>query len=267
MAIRVERQDAGSLTTSGGDSARAGDADRGGLLAQAAQALGGGTRNVGDMERVISAIGGAALLGFALRRRGGAGMLGGLLGAALLHRGATGHCYLYGATGMNTAGDGSLVQQHGSAAVLDAQKAVKVEHRVAIARPRSELYRYWRNLENLPHIMSHLELVEVLDDRRSRWRAKAPAGQTVEWNAEVFNEVPDSLIAWRSEKGAAVPNAGSVHFTDVAGGGTEIRVVLDYEPPAGTLGVAFAKLFNEEPAQQIREDLYRFKRVMEAGTG
>jgi uncharacterized membrane protein len=261
MVIMVEGERARTGAASQGDGRRdngagaRGEGGLGALLSQAAQTLKGGAANVGGIERVASTLG-------ALRKRNAAGALGGLLGAALLQRGATGHCHLYQALGMSTATDGSLVQQHGSAAVLDAQKAVKVEHRVIIARPRDELYRYWRNFENLPHIMSHLESVTVLDERRSRWKAKAPAGQSVEWNAEVFNEVQDGLIAWRSERGSTVPNAGSVHFTDVAGG-TEVRVVLDYEPPAGPLGVAFAKLFGEEPAQQVREDLEQFKQAME----
>ena len=266
MVIMVEGEQARTAAAASGNGASDGAGIREhaeDLLSQAAQLLRGGETNVGHIERIASVLGGAALLGFALRKRNAAGVLGGVLGAALLQRGATGHCHLYNAMGMSTAGEGALVQQHGGAAVLDAQRAVKVEHRVVVQRPRSELYRYWRNFENLPRIMSHLESVTVLDERRSRWKAKAPAGQTVEWNAEVFNEVPDGLIAWRSERGATVPNAGSVHFSDADGGATEVRVVLDYEPPAGAMGVALAKLWGEEPAQQVREDLQRFKEAME----
>lgn len=268
MVIMVAGEQARTTgaTHGGGTSEGAGVRERAGaVLSQAGQLLTRGETNVGGIERVASVLGGLMLVGFALRKRNASGVLGGLLGAALLHRGSTGHCHLYGAMGMSTAPDGGLVQQHGNAAVLDAQKAVKVEHRVIVNRPRAELYRYWRNFENLPRIMSHLESVTVLDERRSRWKAKAPAGQTVEWNAEVFNEVPDGLIAWRSERGASVPNAGSVHFSDAGTGATEVRVVLDYEPPAGAMGVAVAKLWGEEPAQQVKDDLQKFKRAMEAG--
>lgn len=227
----------------------------------------GGQENVGEVERVLSVLGGAALLGLAVRRGGASGVLGGLLGAALLHRGATGHCMVYGSLGVDTTGHGGLVQQHGAAAVLDAQKAVKVEHAVTIDAPRAELYRFWRDFENLPRIMRHLESVEVLDERRSRWRAKAPAGTHVAWDAEIINEVEDGLIAWRSAPDASVPNAGSVHFSDAADGrGTQVRVVLEWEPPAGPVGRAFRTLFEERPEVQVREDLERFKAAMESGS-
>jgi uncharacterized membrane protein len=132
--------------------------------------------------------------------------------------------------------------------------------------PPAELYAFWRNFENLPRIMEHLESVTVLDDRRSRWAVKGPAGTTVEWEAVIHNEVPNELIAWKSVDGAQVPNAGSVHFTPAPGDrGTEVRVVLEYEPPAGKLGVAVARLFGEEPGFQVREDLRRFKQLVEAG--
>jgi uncharacterized membrane protein len=227
-----------------------------------------GKANVGELERVLSAIGGLALLGLALRRRNATSLLGGLTGAALLHRGTTGHCYVYDSLGLSTAEEeGMLVQQHGPAASLDAQKAVKVVHSVVIDRPRSELFRYWRQLDNLPRIMTHLESVEVIDERRSRWRAKAPAGQHVEWEAEIIKEVPDALIAWRSVDHATVPNAGSVRFTDAIGGGTELKISLDYQPPGGAVGVAIARLFGEEPHQQVQADLETFKETMEAGWG
>ncbi len=103
----------------------------------------------------------------------------------------------------------------------------------------------------------------MVDVRRSHWTAKAPAGASVEWEAEIHNEIPNELIAWRSLPGSDVPNAGSVHFRDVPGG-TEVRVVLAYEPPAGRVGAAIARLFGEEPSQQVAEDLDRFREIMEA---
>jgi uncharacterized membrane protein len=234
-------------------------------LGRLAGTLTSGRQNVHQIERILSALGGVALLGLALRKRNASGLVAGAIGAALVHRGATGHCPVYGALGVGTADD-NLVQQHGAAAVLDAQKAVKVVHSVTIARSRAALFQFWRNFENLPRIMSHLEAVQVIDSRRSRWRAKAPGGNAVEWEAEIINEVPDGLIAWKSVNNATVPNAGSVHFTDVeAGRSTEVRVVLEYQPPAGLVGVAVAKLFGEEPDAQVREDLQRFKAVMEGG--
>jgi uncharacterized membrane protein len=145
-------------------------------------------------------------------------------------------------------------------------QGVKVEESVTINRPVLEVYRFWRNFENLPRFMDHLEAVTVIDDERSHWVAKGPAGTKVEWDAIIHNEVEDELIAWRSLPGAEVNNAGSVHFTPTPDGtGTDVRVVLSYEPPAGMVGVAVAKLLGEEPSKQVADDLRRFKQVMDSG--
>jgi uncharacterized membrane protein len=127
-----------------------------------------------------------------------------------------------------------------------------------------EVYHFWRQLENLPRFMDHLESVTVLDENRSHWVAKAPAGTKVEWDATIHNEIEDELLAWRSLPGADVDNAGSVHFTP-RGQSTVVRVVLSYDPPAGRVGAAVAKLLGEEPGTQVEDDLRRLKQVMEAG--
>jgi len=227
-----------------------------------------GRTNVGQAERALSVVAGGALALLGARRRDVPGVALAVVGAALLQRGATGHCMLYETLGLSSVDGGrlDLEQQHGPAAVLDASESVRVERALTIDRPREELFRYWRALENLPGIMRHLESVTVLDTRRSRWKAKAPAGMSVEWDAVIHNEIENELIAWKSEGAASVPNAGSVRFADAPGGrGTELRVVLEYDPPAGKVGRAVAKLFGEEPGVQVREDLRRFKAVMEAG--
>jgi len=145
-------------------------------------------------------------------------------------------------------------------------KRLRVEKRVSVSRTPEELYRFWRRLENLPQVMSHLESVTDLGDGRSHWVAKGPAGSKVAWDAEVTEDRPNERIAWRSLEGADVPNWGSVLFrADPEGRGTEVRVVLAYEPPAGRLGAAVAKLFGEEPERQLSDDLRRFKARMEAG--
>ena len=226
--------------------------------------------NVGSHERLASAVGGGALALYGLGRRDVAGAALALLGGLLVHRGVTGHCMVYGALDLDTSNEGSAIvpwleKQHGPNAVLDASDAIRIEHSVMIARPADELFRFWRDFENLPRIMHHLERVDVLDDTHSRWRAKAPAGQSVEWNAVVHNEVEGRLIAWKSEAGAAVPNAGSVHFEPTGAGRTVVRVVMEYVPPAGRVGQMVARLFDEEPDRQVREDLRRFKRMMESG--
>jgi uncharacterized membrane protein len=152
------------------------------------------------------------------------------------------------------------------AATVNARKSVKVERAVTIEADRQALYDFWRNFENLPRFMEHLESVRVQTPTRSHWTAKAPAGKSVEWDAEIINEIPGSLIAWKSLPGTGVPNAGSVHFTDAPGGrGTIVKVVMDVEPPAGKLGVIVARLFGEDPDREVREDLRKFKQLMETG--
>jgi uncharacterized membrane protein len=145
-------------------------------------------------------------------------------------------------------------------------RSVRVEQVTTINRPIEQVYDFWRRFENLPQFMRHLVSVEQIGDRRSRWRAKAPAGMTVEWDAELVEERENEWIAWRSLEGSTVENSGSVRFVRAPGArGTELRVQLQYRPPAGALGRGIAWLFGEEPDQQIREDLCRFKQLMETG--
>ena len=140
-----------------------------------------------------------------------------------------------------------------------------VTKRITINRPRAEVYRFWRDLENLPRFMQHLESVQVIGGKRSHWIAKAPVGK-VEWDAEIIAEGDNELIAWRSLEGSEVRTEGSVRFLDApADRGTELSVELEYDAPGGSLGAAIAKLLGEEPAQQVRDDLRRFKQVMETG--
>jgi uncharacterized membrane protein len=137
---------------------------------------------------------------------------------------------------------------------------------ITVKRPRDEVYGFWRDLENLPRFMIHLRSVQVIDQRRSHWIAMGPAGKDVEWDAQIVEDRPEELIAWRSAAGARVRNSGSVSFTDAPGGrGTEVRVELRFDPPGGILGAAFARMLGEHPDQQVRDDLRRFKQVMETG--
>jgi len=218
--------------------------------------------NVGQAERWVSAIGGGALALYGLTRGSMGGVALALIGGSLIYRGASGHCTVYQAAGIDTSGaegDNPNVSVRGG-------HGVKVEKSVTINRPAEELYRFWRNFENLPRFMKHLESVKASGGDRSHWVAKGPAGTSVEWDAEVYNEKENEMIAWRSLEGSEVANAGSVHFGPAAGGrGTVVRVVLKYDPPAGKLGAAVARLFGESPAQQIDEDLRRFKQLIETG--
>jgi uncharacterized membrane protein len=209
--------------------------------------------NVGEVERLLSLLGGGLLAVEGLRR----GTLGGAalaaVGGAFVYRGVTGHCPWYAALDVHTN------RPTGPRASVAATHGVKVVRAVTINRPAEELYRSWRNFETLPQFMQHLVCVRQ-QGPLSHWVAKAPGGTTVEWDAEIINEDSNRLIAWRSLPGALVSSAGSVHFTPApTGRGTEVMVTLKYDPPGGKLASWLAWLFGEEPDQQIRADLLRFK--------
>jgi uncharacterized membrane protein len=144
--------------------------------------------------------------------------------------------------------------------------AIRVRKAVTINRPIEDVYGFWRNFENLPRFMRHLESVQVTGDGRSRWKAKAPAGMRVEWEAETVEDRPNEVIAWRSVEGSTVSNRGRVRFRPAPGDrGTEVQVEMQYDPPGGQLGAAVAMIFGREPSQQITEDMRAFKSVMETG--
>jgi uncharacterized membrane protein len=228
-------------------------------------------RNVGEAERWASVLGGAALTVYGLDRRDLGGGLLAVLGAELIRRGATGHCLLYEALNVSTATDATARGPHrdlpaSRAATVRASRAVKVEHSVTVKRPAAELYAFWRDPANLPRIIDFVESVEMLSDTTARWRARGPAGTTVEWEAEIINEIPNELLAWKSVGDADVPNAGSLHFRPAPNArGTEVRIVFEYEPPAGHLGAWIAKLVKEDPSAQLRGALRRFKQLAETG--
>jgi uncharacterized membrane protein len=135
-----------------------------------------------------------------------------------------------------------------------------------VNRSPEEVYSFWRSFENLPRFMKHLESVHDQGDGRSHWVAKGPAGTTVEWDATIIADVPNEVITWRSLEDADVDNAGAVRFEEAPGErGTIVKVNIQYNPPAGVIGATIAKLFGEEPEQQLNDDLRRFKQVMEVG--
>jgi uncharacterized membrane protein len=143
---------------------------------------------------------------------------------------------------------------------------VDVKATITVNRSPEEVYWFWHDFENLPRFMTHLESVRVTGEGRSHWTAKGPGGRAVGWDAEIVDERPDELIAWRSLQGADVDNSGYVRFTAAPGGhGTEVRVELRYAPPGGPAGATIAKLLGSEPGQQVLDDLRRFKQVIETG--
>ncbi len=219
--------------------------------------------NVGRTERWISGAAGVALLGLGLgRRRFRAVLLP--VGIGLLHRALTGRSEINHVLGRNSAlGEGWVSPEAGR----ERAEGRKVEHAVTIHRPRSELFRFWRQFDNLPRFMDNLESVTMLDGQRSRWVAKGPAGTRVEWDAEILDEIEDELISWRSLPGADVEQAGSVRFSSTVDGQTEVRVVMRYAAPGPRVGDVLARLLGEDPGRQLADDLRRFKQVMDAGNG
>jgi uncharacterized membrane protein len=156
--------------------------------------------------------------------------------------------------------------QHGKSANEALHQTVDVEKCVTINRSPHECYQFWRNFQNFPRFMKHVESVQILDNSKSHWKATAPAGTNVEWDAELIIDEPDRLLAWQSYGDADIDNAGIVRFEQATGGrGTVVRVHMQYNPPGGHAGELIAKLFGEEPSQQIDQDLRRFKQLIETG--
>ena len=219
-----------------------------------------GDANLGSTERLVSGLAGAALLALTLRKKRFRPLLL-PVATGLIAKAFTGYSAKRALKGLSR---GKAIVS--PVASVGRGQGVKVERSVTINRPVVEVYRFWRNFENLPRFMDHLESVAIIDESRSHWVAKGPAGTRVEWDAVIHNEVDDELIAWRSLPGSEVNHAGSVHFTPTVNGTcTDVRVVLSYEPPAGRVGAAVAKLLGEEPSKQVDEDLRRFKQVMDSG--
>jgi uncharacterized membrane protein len=148
----------------------------------------------------------------------------------------------------------------------DATFGKPIHKAITINRPADEIYRFWRNFENLPRFMNHLDRVTALSDTQSHWVAKGPAGLKAEWDAEIVEDHPNEMISWRSLPGSRVENEGAVYFEPATGNrGTIVRVEVKYRPPGGALGKAFAALFGEAPSKQIAVDLHRVKQLLETG--
>ncbi|MDX2240745.1 MAG: SRPBCC family protein [Leptolyngbyaceae cyanobacterium bins.302] len=209
------------------------------------------SESLSDTERWGSLITGGALVLAGLSQRSLRGALLAVAGGSLAYHGAM--------------GQKSLPDQVTEATGLD--KGIRVEKTVAIQnKSPEELYRFWHNFENLPTFMKHLKSVTVVNETRSHWVANAPLDASVEWDADIINQQENQLIAWASVEGADVENSGFVRFKSLPyDRGTEVKVVIEYNPPGGGLTAAIAKLFGENPEQQVGDDLRRFKMLMEAG--
>lgn len=232
------------------------------VLAQARRSAGRAScsrQNISDNERWGSIAAGVGLLALSLRHRS---LLLGAIGASLAYRGASGHCQMYEMLGIDT----SRARRRQRSTGVRAQHGARVDESIIIRRAPRDLFDFWRNFENLPSVMQHLQSVEAIGTSRTHWVAHGPLGATVAWDAEIVNERPNEMIAWRSVRGSEVDTAGSVHFEPTPDGfGTRVRVELKYDPPGGKVIAAVARLLGEDPRAQIRADLVRLKRLMEEG--
>jgi len=208
--------------------------------------------NVDRNERIGSLLAGAALAGAALFRSGSQRWLLLGAGAGLLLRGVTGHCPLYQQLGVNHC-------DHRERDGVPGNDGVRIEHTVEVFCPAADLYQFWRQVDQLPRILRHVESVEAIDEWHSHWVARGPLGPALEWDAEIINERENQLIAWQSVHGASLKNAGSVRFEPVNDEVTRMKVCLELLPVGGTAVLALARLFGTDPQRELEADLERFK--------
>jgi uncharacterized membrane protein len=216
----------------------------------------------GAMRWVAVAVGGGLTI-YGLSRRSLGGVALAAAGGGLIARNR-----LKGQAGEQPAdGDWEAERENAQApAATKGSGAVHVEKTITIEKSPADLYQFWHNFENLPRFMDNLDSVTTSGDGRSHWVAKAPLGSHVEWDAEVTGDQENERIAWSSVAEADVQNAGEVRFVPAPGGrGTEVHVSLDYKPPGGKAGAMVAKLFGDEPGQQVGADLRRLKQILETG--
>ena len=213
-------------------------------------------KNVEDWERILSVGAGAALVATAVSRR--AHRSAGLTGVGLIARGVSGVCPVNAAIGRTRRRDDPKRALAGARGLL-------LDQTITIARPVEAVYAFWRDLRNLPRFLRHLDRVTVLDDERSHWVLRGPAGLRLEWDAEIINLIPFELIGWKSLPGADVASAGSVRFRALDDNSTEVRVRLQYDPPAGKLGASLAWLAGQGASTMLHDDLCRLKQWLETG--
>lgn len=214
-------------------------------------------RNLQPWERVVSIAAGAGLIVWGSRHRAFRGLVT-PLGVGLIARGGSAYCPVSDALGRGrAAGD--------TRSALRGQSGINVCESITVQASPSAVYNLWKQPETLTQVMPSLERVDDLGHGRSHWVVSGPAGYTVEWDAETINDIPGKLIAWRSLPGADVATAGSVRFEQDGEFGTCVTVRLQYNPPAGKAGAAFAKVMGDSPAANIQEGLRHLKSLFESG--
>lgn len=215
--------------------------------------------NVGMDERLATGLAGGALTLFGLTRGSLKGFALALIGGGLAYRAFSGHCPMYERLGLRRDQAGS------NRAGVQARAGDRVVRAILINRDAEELFSFWRKLENIPQVMDHVLEVQVIDEKRSHWKAKGPLNTTLSWDAEIINETPNELIAWQSINSNEVATAGSVHFEPSPTGGTLLTVSLKYDPPGGKAVTSIARFLRQGLEARIEEDLRQFKQTMEAG--
>jgi uncharacterized membrane protein len=228
------------------------------------------TKNISDVERALSIVAGSVLAVAAMRgyRKH---PLRALSGAAFILRGLSGYCPASAALGRSSADDAHSrhMASDDTRVALGGNRGVLIDECISIERPARQLYAFWRDLRNLPQVFTHLECVDVVNDRTSRWRIAGPLGMAFEWDAHIINDVESEIIAWQSLPGADIVSAGSVTFHERTRAGrttTDVRVRLQYDAPGGKAAPFLARLAGEAPDALVREQLQRLKEMMEAGS-
>lgn len=210
-------------------------------------------------NRWLFGLSGAALLLWGIKR---GSLFGGLLsfaGADLLTRSITGH-HLYETAGI------TRFTAKGPNASVPHQLAIQVQRSTTINVPPEEVYAFVRDFRNSPQFVEHLQSVDVKDDTNSHWVLRGPANSRFEWDAEVINDTPNQLIAWRSVNRPDAENAGSIRFERAPQNrGTIVRVALRLMPPGGAIGALLASLVGRDPEKELTRGLRRLKQILEAG--
>lgn len=211
--------------------------------------------NMSRRERALALVGGAALALAGAARRGWLGLGLGVAGGSLLLRGVTGRSLVMRLLGMNHA----VISPSARVTVPHGQ-GIRVEDSILIERSANELYTFWRDFTNLAQFLPSVKSVEVYEGNRSHWMVEGPAGAPIQWDAEIINDVPNELIAWRTVAGSAVDHAGTVRFRPMPdGGATSVEVVFEYVPTGGPVGAAVARVFGRSPEQEVPEALARLR--------
>ena len=216
--------------------------------------------NVGEVERWASTIAGTLLAAHGLRRGSLGGLASALVGGGLIYRGVTGHCSAYSALKLDTS------DKHQAVDSGHIHQGVLFKHEVTVNRPAADLHAFWRDVENSPRFMAQIDSVKKLDETKSHWTSTGPLGKVFAWDSEIINDQAGRLIAWKSLPGGDVELAGSVRFEPATGGrGTVVTLEMNYEPPAGIVGLTIAKVLGQDPEFLARENLRHFKQLMETG--